>query len=52
MGYRTAQGEDELVYVLQTASGETYLSLKEALVELTLGRSALRILVFHHEDHK
>jgi hypothetical protein len=33
-------------YVLQTASGETIPLLKEALVELTLGRRALRIWVF------
>ena len=33
-------------YVLQTASGETIPVLKEALVELTLGRRALRIWVF------
>ena len=32
--------------VLQTASGETIPVLKEALVELTLGRRALRIWVF------
>jgi hypothetical protein len=39
-------------FVLQTASEETYFSLKETLVELTLGRSVLQILVFHHEDHR
>jgi hypothetical protein len=33
-------------YVLQTASGETIPVLKEALVELSLGRRALRIWVF------
>ena len=33
-------------YVLQTASGETIPVLKEALVELTLGRQALRTWVF------
>ena len=33
-------------YVLQTASGETILVLKEAFVEVTLGRRALRIWVF------
>jgi hypothetical protein len=33
-------------YVLQTASEETLPVLKEALVELTLGRRALRIRVF------
>jgi hypothetical protein len=33
-------------YVLQTAAGETNSVLKEALVELTLGRRTLRIWVF------
>jgi predicted aspartyl protease len=33
-------------HVLQTASGETIPVLKKALVELTLGRRALRIWVF------
>jgi len=33
-------------YVLQTASGETIPLLKEALVQLTLGRRSLRIWVF------
>jgi hypothetical protein len=33
-------------YVLQTASGETIPVLMEALVELTVGRRAWRILVF------
>jgi hypothetical protein len=33
-------------YVLQTASGETIPVLKEALVELSLRRRALRIWVF------
>jgi len=33
-------------YVLQTASGETIPVLKEAFIELTLGRRALRIWVF------
>jgi hypothetical protein len=32
--------------VLQTASGEIVLLLKEAFVELNLGRRALRICVF------
>jgi hypothetical protein len=34
------------LYVLQMASGEIIPILKEALVELTLGRGALKILVF------
>jgi len=33
-------------FVLQTAAGETILVLKEAFVELALGRWALRIWVF------
>jgi hypothetical protein len=33
-------------YILQTASGETIPVLKEALVELTLGRRAMRIWMF------
>jgi hypothetical protein len=33
-------------YVLQTAPGETIPVLKEALVELRLGRCALKIRVF------
>jgi hypothetical protein len=37
-------------YVLQTASGETIPVMKEALVELTLGRWAPRIWVFVAES--
>jgi predicted aspartyl protease len=33
-------------YVLQTASGKTIPVVKEALVELTIGRRTLRIWVF------
>jgi uncharacterized protein (DUF1684 family) len=33
-------------YILQKASGETIPVLKEAVVELTLGRETLRIWVF------
>ena len=33
-------------YFLQTASGEAISVMKEALAELTIGRPALRILVF------